>query len=311
MNKYYGYISHLQIGSNEITLDKPFDAFEKIATAPRERVREVFKKYNIILNDRDLDKTIEIMGQYYKDRTIRLYDILPKSVKNGINQICRNLFGIGFKNNINRDVVAQDFFEHTIRNMGCELSLMELSDDTILQAKEMRDNFNAMYSDIFNSIEDIRTEDPERAALIERVKVAFAEAEGFSRQINYMNNDIPKNVRRYYMHFNSEITEFNKKVNVTPVRIHDINQVYNFLRNQLPREFTTDELKGFIVLICRSTMNLDFSDIVNVAYVYRLLDNIMKYHLIPDESLSNMLDNVKDVIIQLRGFMNYSRKGNR
>ena len=309
MNNFYGFISKATIGKNTFEFEKPFDPYEMFATSPRERVREAFKKYKIVLNDKDLDKTIQLMGEFYKDRTLRLYNLLPRSVQFAIDQICRGMWGIGIRENLNREDMAQSLFENVINNMGCELALMQLSDETVLKAKDMRDTFNKMYSDIFKSIDEIREEDPERAELVTNIKKAFEEAENFDRQIEYMNNDIPKNVRRYYMNFNSSCYEFNRKANVTPVRMHDMDRVYVFLRKSLSRDFTTDEVKAFITLLCRSTMDLDFSNIVNVAYVYRLLDNILKHNLTPDETFDTMIKNVQDVIIKMRQLILSSKKG--
>ena len=309
MNNYYGFISKATVGNNEFEFEKPFDPYEMFANSPRERVREAFNKYKISLNDKDLDKTIQLMGEFYKDRTLRLYDALPKSVQTAIDKICKGMWGMGIRENFNRDNLAQGLFENVINNMGCELALMQLSDETVVKAKDMRDRFNKMYSDIFNSIDEIREEDPERAELIANIKKTFEEAESFSRQIEFMKNDIPKNVRRYYMHFNATCYEFNKKVNVTPVKMHNIDHVYAFLRKRLGRDYTTDEIKAFVTLLCRSTMNLDFDNIVNVAYVYRLLDNILKHNLAPDDTLDTLLKNVQDVIIKMRALILSSKKG--
>ena len=209
----------------------------------------------------------------------------------------------GYNSIISREEIAK-FIIDSIIDDGEFKAIMKQFDDemnayTSETSKEMIDILSNAYDDIFNNIDEIRKEDPEKADRLEKVKAAFEEATNFNKQIQFLTADKPRNVRKYKRRVHAITDTFNNLVNVGEIKIPNINELFDIIKLRLP-QYNKDQINEFIILLCRSTMDLDFNVLSNIAYVYRLVDRIYKFKFITagyeDDETTQVFNDISDVI---------------
>lgn len=271
----------------------------------KEILKAAFKEAKLGLNLKESDSLAQLVLEYRENNSIKIFNRLPGPLKSKVNMIYKtNGKGIRSSNSIiSREEIAK-FIIDSIIDDGEFKAIMKQFDDemnayTSETSKEMIDIFSNAYDDIFNNIDEIRKEDPEKADRLESVKVAFEDATNFNKQIEYLNNDKPRNVRKYHRRAHAIIDTFNNLVNVGEIKIPNINELFDIIKLRLP-QYNKDQINEFIILLCRSTMDLDFSVLSNIAYVYRLVDRIYKFKFITagyeDEESTKVFNDISGVI---------------
>ena len=244
----------------------------------RDLLRTAFRNGPLGLDDIDAEIFIDIVLDYQKNPKSSYYNRLPKPIKDQVD-------GIWFKQNrsrqkpMNKDLITNhilynitkdDMFNQIITGLN-----NEMNNEVIKIRKELKESITKAYDDLFDKIEEIRKEDPERADRIQAIKDSTDKAKNFNVQLEYLLKDKPRNVRRYHQHYNSDITEFDKKANTTNINIPKLDKLYPILKAYLPKKYNNaDDIKGFIVLLARSIMDMDLTYLPNIAYAYRLIDSI-------------------------------------
>ena len=92
---------------------------------------------------------------------------------------------------------------------------------------------------------------------------------------------------------------------MTDIKVPDITQLYDIIKLRLPT-YSSDDIKAFIVLLARHAMDLDFTEVKNIAYVYRLVDSIYKYKFITaayeDEHSKAVMDRVSHIMDEINQY---------
>ena len=310
-------LNSIIVNNKEYEIEKYFDIMEEISKTPKDELRKAFKKHSLILNDNELDIIINLLNEYYNDRSISIYERLPKSIKKSVNNAYRKMYNVGYRsmNNIN---IIKAVFDSILGDVTYEIALNSITkqydEETIKYNRKIRDAYENMYEIAFNSIDDLKEEDPEKAEYIQTIKDAFEKAKTFKPQIEFLHNDRPKLVKRYAMNYNSISTEFVKKTTGSKLKLNDPSELYNVIRRFLPKEYDSTDIKRFISLLAKSIMDLDYTDMANSCYAYRLFDSISQHKLAEKNKdidvfvrIANVIDEINRVIKEYEN-KNHKRK---
>ena len=278
---------------------------EKIPLAPIEVLKAAFMEKRFGLDETDAEKMANLIVDFEKDDKISIYDKMPKDMQKYINRICMTILSrFGRRQQVSRELVAKQFLKEFTSDVSYNAAISslvgEMEQDIIETDREVRQLYNGAFQDAFNDIEHLRAEgNNELADRIQSVKDAFELAESFEDVMTYLKNDTRRNVKRYHQHYNSEITTFNNRSGYKNAKVPAIDNMYAILRRNLPKKYDTDDIKGFIVLLARSTYNRDLDTLANIAYVYKLVDSINKYFIQKKEISEQTFNKVCKIIDEM------------
>lgn len=261
--------------------------------------REVLKNYDITYEE--ATDVISLINSYKANESINYYDKLPKKLKSiadGIRDISIRS-GAPMSKDTAAKSLLKEFMNDAEFNSVVSAFQSELS-DTI---NDMNIGYSKLFSDafddVFSRIDEIQTTNPEQAEKIREVKAAFDRSNSFDIQKSFAQKTSAHKfdkllIRRY----DSCVFCFNKRVNVTDVKIPDIRELIPIIHNNLP-QYTIDEIKKFIITICETISGMDFeNNVADLAYIYKLINNIYVYKFLQEQTEeSNLLfGNIAEVI---------------
>ena len=317
--KITGEIDHIRYKNRTRIVTPYFNVYENIISAPREKLKDSFRRQKIKLSDNDLDILVKLLEKYHNNRTIKIYDELPKSIKKEINNAIKRMYNIG-QRNLNYNSMTASMFDSILNEVGAGIALSKLSDgfneETLKYEKKIRDSFDDIYMTAFNRLDEIQITDPDKAELLRAMKDAFERAKDFRLQVEYLHNDNPKNVKRYNLHYNSVMEEFYKLANTSIMKFDHPSELYDILRRFLPKEYNVDDIKRFLVLLIKPMLSLDFKKIPDVAYAFRVIDSIVQYKIRPKDKdieifvlIANIIDEINKIILKRDNEMKNIKKG--
>ena len=295
------------------------------------KIRRVLKNFDKELTDKDIDILLELMERTNKSESVFLFNKLPQIIQKRLNATIKHSNFRGSQtvqkeklagdylsflaNNIMRLVWADAMKEQPKKELD-EDRLPPIEDEKLLEEwkakralykihKDIDDLLKNTYKEAFDNVEEIEKEDPARADRVRAVQKGFKYAENFQPLIDYLDNDSPKNIKRYHQHYNSDTETMHKYVgsNCFKIAAPSTSMMYNFLRNHLdPNKYNTNDIKAFITLVCRSIMEEDVNDLEEFSYVFKLLSNIYTINMTPQqqeftfEEISKVIDYMKSKI---------------
>jgi len=297
------------------------------------RIKRVLKEYDKELSEDDIDTLISLMEQINKGNTSFLFAKLPKIIqKRVLSTLKNNKKNPGGNTALLKEKLARDYLSFfadniikfvwadALKNQSQqeldEDKLPPIEDEKLLEEWKAKKELNKISKDIddllknsfkeaFENIEEIEKEDPARAERIKAVKSGFEHAENFQELIDYIDNDSPRNIKRYHQHYNSdtELLHNYLATNCFKIAAPSTSMMYDFLRQFLDKKYTTDDIKGFITLLSRMLMQQNVNDLEEFAFVFKLLSNIYCINATPNqrEIIINNIAKVIDYMITKKG----------
>lgn len=210
------------------------------------------------------------------------YNLLPDSFR-GIADGIRDV-SIRQGQKMSKDKAAIFVIDQLVHdsefNNAMETVQAEISAVTMEMNTEYGKIFSDTFNEVFNRIDEIKVTDPEKAATIEAIKNAFDESTTFTRQLEYAKKIGANKLTKLAKRLDGEAIYFNKKVNVTDVKVPDIRELVAIIHNNLP-DYDVEIARKFVVILCKTMMDIDVEkDIVGLAYVYKTINNIYIYKFI-------------------------------
>lgn len=264
-------------------------------------IKSVLSAYD--LDDVSIMQMLKIIDEYKAGNQKSLYSRLPEKLQAMVNGIIMtethgniNIKQLGPMRNSIAKMLVDDF----INDAKISASVDEFNSEMASAINEMNTEYDSMLGDaidtVFNKIEDIRTENPDRAEKIESVKSAFDNASTFEKQLEFAKRTSINKFNKLLTRYDDDVFYFNKTVNSNTigVKINDIEEIAPIIKMALP-QYTEDDIKKFIICICRTIDNID--DLAGIAYEYRMIASIYKYKFVPiDEKGEIIFENVSKVI---------------
>lgn len=283
---------------------------------PRDVLKEALKQSELgIESDEDAETMIDLILEYRKNKNIKLFDRLPAKMKTLVEKFYRSM---NPKHAIrsSKESIAKYFVDEIISAASFDKALkdidIEMRDAYNTMEKEMAVIMDEAYNGIFDSIDEVRKEDPEKADKIQKVKDAFDRAKTFDYQLQFLHTQKHRDVRKYHIRFNDACSTFNKIVNTNLIalRIPKMEEIYEILKMWLPL-VPKDDLKEFCTLICKSVENMDFSDIGDTAYVYKLIDSMYVFkhrHTSTYFEYEDFFKSIQDIISAINLYKNSNKE---
>ena len=244
--------------------------------------KEILKEYNI--TNEDAANLFKVILDYKNDGIVEgLYNKLPQSAKKIADSFV--IVGKAESVKVSKDNAAKTIIESFITDAKFSRSVDEFNEEmnklTINTNKEYRLIMNEYIEELYKDIDNIRTEDPEKAETLERIKKSFDDAGKFTKELEYLNHTSAKKLKKTVQNsYDSECFYFNKKVNTTDIKLPDIRGLYPIIKKALPG-FTELQIKEFIITICKASYNLDVkNNIEDLAYIYKSIENIFAFRAI-------------------------------
>lgn len=255
--------------------------------------RDTLSYYDV--SDNEIEGLIEVIQKYKAGVNMNYYNALPK----GIQIICDSMAPM---NGGNKNVAAKFMLKSLVSDAKYGAAVEEyktkinsVMDDT---DKDFKNLMDGSINKVFDDIDKIREEDPEKAEKIEKIRKAFDDAKVYQKELDaiaagYNDKKLAKLVNR----FDGECMYFNKKVNSNALGlvIPDISKMYSIIKKALDG-FTEIQIKKFILLIIKNSYNINTDDIAEMAYIYRAVDNVLSFGY----STSFESDRAKEVFEAIR-----------
>lgn len=254
--------------------DKNLDDIE----ITNDNIDDILKEYN--LQQSDVEKMISIINDYKNHTgTGNYYNRLPDTFKQIADGI--RLMGNRHGQSIGKNYAACILIYELIHDAKFAKAMDDFEKEFKDLSNEMNKEYNKIFTDafeeIFANIDKLEVEDPEKAEKIKGIKSAFENASNFDIQMEYAKKIGANKLTKLAKRFDSEALYFNNKVNVTDVKVPDIRELLQVIHTNLP-DFDILTIKKFIIIICKSTEKIDVEkDIIGLAYIYKLINNIYVY----------------------------------
>ena len=279
-----------------------------VVPSSAESVQENENDIKSVLNSYDLDdesiiQIIKVIDEYKAGKQTSLYSRLPEKMKRMVNGILMTETGgnINYKQlGAARNTIAKMLIDDFINDAKISASVDEFNSEMASAINEMNTEYDSMIGDtidnVFNKIEEIRLENPDRAEGIEAVKKAFDDASTFEKQLEFAKKTSANKFNKLLTRYDDDVFYFNKTVNsnTVGVKVNDIEEILSIIKMALP-QYNEDDIKKFIICICRTIHNID--DLAGIAYEYRMIASIYKYKFVPiDEKGEIIFKNISKVI---------------
>ena len=285
-------------------------AEDTLANSPKEMVKQaIITSSEGTITEAEAEDFLNLLIEYQKcEGKMKVYDRLPASMKKKVDAGVKELLMSGTKG-ANKELVAK----YVIDGITSEVLFSSIFDDINkeihAETRKLDEELSAItasaYEELNNKLEELRETDPEKAKKIEKLQAAIERSKSFDTQLEYLKNDTLKNIKRYPLRYNDEVYQFNKIVNTTDIKIPNVDELYEVIKLRLPN-YTKDQIRSFIVLLCRSTKDLDLSELDNLAYVFKLIDSIYRFKFITaayeDENSERIFNGISEVISQIENY---------
>lgn len=261
---------------------------------------------NPAMDEKDMLAFASLISKYKKDKTYPVYKNMPESMKEAVRQvaIANNIPASGW----NR--VATMILEEFVNDSKIDDAFIDLEKviDDALDMPSVVDMYsehtkNIMETYIPEMAEKIKDEFPDKAARLLEVRDAFVRSYTFSfaKESYDTNARVRKAMRRWESEYSKCLESFNFLNSRSNFKMNDVTEIVQVLSdilitepNQIremhsksgeiiPERYqmlldlnaSMEDVIKFCILICKSCMNLDPENVVDAAYMYYMVKNII------------------------------------
>lgn len=265
-------------------------------------IKDVLELYD--LDDESVIQMLKLIDDYKAGNTSHLYSKLPEKMQSMVNGVIMTETGgspINIKNlTAYRNSTAKMLIDSFISDAKISAAVDDFNKEMSMTMDEMNTEYDKLLNDaidnVFNKIDEIRSEDPNQAEKIESVKYAFDTATTFEKQLQFAKRTPSNKFNKFITRYKDDVYYFNKRVNSNSigVKVNDIEEIVPIIKNALP-QYTEEDIKKFVICICRTIENID--ELAGIAYEYRMISSIYKYKFVPiDDKGEIIFENISKVI---------------
>lgn len=258
------------------------------------------------LSDSEVFQMMDTLSKMRDDPKYPVYANLPQKVQLTISKLAYDN-----KVPINKlDAISRSMMEELLSEAGIDNALIDLERaiDDALKIPSIMDLYtehtrSVMETIIPQTIEQIKDEFPEKAEMLSKVKDAFTRSYTFStaREAYNTNSRVRKAIRRYETEYIRCVDRFNYLNEKSNFKMNDARHLYDVLvkilitdpdishsmhtqngeevpamdMKLLEMDITDIDIKKFCILICKHCRNMNPDDVIDAAYMYYLVRNII------------------------------------
>ena len=306
---------------------------EVSAEVPKDSIAAMAKD-TYDLTDDEVINMLDIISNMKKDPKYPVYKNMPEKLKAVIREIAaKNAIPANQFNALARMVMLEFVSDSEIQNVFIDL---EKSLNEALKLPSVMDLYTehtrtVMEENIPKMVEEIKDTDPDKAALLLKVKDEFTKSYTYTfAKDEYMNNSrLRKAVRKHDKNLKRALDEFNFRNEKSNFKMNDVRELPEVLAHILGAETVSiynsykadeieppahvhkaydlradyDDINKFCILICKSCENLNPKDIADAAYMYYMMKNIivLKHsNEAKTEFAAELISNICDTITFIR-----------
>lgn len=272
------------------------------------------------LSDEDMISFLATISKFRKKEVTNVYQELPESVKNIIKEFAVSQ-GLPFSE---YPRIAKMFVEQIVSQAELDETFIDIekSIDETLKMPTMADLYSehtkrTMDEKIPEFIEKVRAENPEGAELLEKIRENFYTSYKLDdlKEHYETNSRTRKLIRRDWDNPIRFCDEINVKNHRSKFKMPDCRSIspaldHVFLKENHDPEsriaqmnITEEDVSKFMILFCRTFMNIDPDNVVDAAHIYYALKNITMLNLTNETKTSfaaELINNICDIIEFIR-----------
>lgn len=286
------------------------------------------------LTDDEVISMLDIISNMKKDPKYPVYKNLPEKLKAVIREIAaKNAVPANQFNALARMVMLEFVSDSEIQSVFIDL---EKSLNEALKIPSVMDLYTehtrtVMEENIPKMVEEIKDTEPEKAALLLKVKDEFTKSYTFSfAKEEYMQNSrVRKAVRKHDKNLKRTLDEFNFRNEKSNFKMNDVRELPEVLAEVLVGEpfriyesykadntevpeniqkivdmrIDSNDIDKFCILICKTCENYNAREITDAAYMYYMMKNIivLKHsNEAKTEFAAELINNICDTITFIR-----------
>lgn len=261
--------------SEKIETDQPIVGIDNVQPST-EDYKEVFNEYSLQTND--IDKLFSLIEKYKKSENINYYNDLPESIKSiadGVRSIS-STNGAPIGKNAAAKYILNEFIHDAKMNNAFNTYIEEINNAVSEMNEGYKNIISKTFDETFKKIDQIEAENPEQAEKIRLVKKSFDDAITFKKQLEYAEKISANKLKKITKKYSQETAYFNNLVNVTDVKIPNIRELPDIIFKALP-QFSIKDIEKFIIVICKSSYELNMNNTLDLAYIYKMINSIYEY----------------------------------
>lgn len=265
------------------------------------------------ISNESIKVLLEIVNRKINKENFNVYKAFPEEVQKMINKYMSSI-QVPVNSNEGkqfRNIISEQLIDEFITNINIDKTMndfnKELEDlfakgsselaDTIVGYTEER---NRKYREYANEIEDEEKKE-KLNEILNSIDEAYnlSNLKEFSKRCKIKKFDLEKPQKIY--------SSFLRKYADSTYNIYDINMATPILyRNINPKDeeiFSLNDINAFFICFCKQCMNMSSDDVVQHAYMYYTIYNIVIIDLNKGNKKDisdKLLDNIKEIIYNLR-----------
>ena len=257
--------------------------------------------------DEEIKELISVIMRYRSGESFSVYNALPETVKKFVNVMAMELGTPRDKYNMIAKSVLDQFIAEA--NIDQEFIDFQKALEKELEIPNMIDmysehNKERMEVTILESADKLQEQYPEKAEMLRQVSKTFTETYKFTRLKDCLANDpkVMRKLRRSKTLYKRYCDEFNYKNKDSQYKINDIYMVGKVLNKVLPSDILVDDIYKFVTLFCKTCEDLNPNDVVDCAYMYYFIKNIIMLEYADEaktefskELISNIINMINEI----------------
>jgi hypothetical protein len=253
------------------------------------------------LSDEEAMKVFDIISRYKAGEKFNIYHELPEKIQN----IVRGLNG---NNMATINATARDLLNHFINEIESDKAFVDLQVSISNELKQI--NISQMYNDELKQNMEVelpkKADELEAAGEIEKantlrvISETFIDSYTLKTVLHELNNNqsIRKKIRKDLSRYKRFVNEFNYKYLKSKFKIKDIKLLEKVLPEVLKNEgITVDDVKKFIIVICKVTKNMSPENIIEHTFMYYTIQNLLMLQYV-DLDVSEFGKQIYDNVVQ-------------
>lgn len=287
------------------------------------------------LDENEAYEFIKVIGDFRAGKVIPdIYNTLPKKIQDTINKLMlESKIPVQHRNEVSK-LILREFINSA--EVDAAFVDFEKALNETLNIPSMVDMYGEHIKEIMEKnipemIEKIKDEEPEKAAMLEKVKDGYTKSYTLEllKEAYESSSSMRKSVRRSDIDFRRCLDDLNRKNSTTRFKMYDVYEVPNALAKvlcadpvahyarcielgtEIPESVqklvdfktTEEDIKKFCVLLACSCEDLNAEDVIDASYMYYLTKNIiMLRHTAEGKTgfAAELINNICDVIALIR-----------
>lgn len=256
------------------------------------------------LSDPDIIEILTFMRTVEQNPPKKLYNILPRAIKEVIDSSCKSMPQPDIK-----EIAAREFYNMIYSELRVDKEFLEL-DEMIKKEMDLPDIADMyldyikdiMEQDLLKKADIVESQSEEKAEILRKMSAAFTDSytyETLRRKIGNKKSIINKQLTKELKDYDKYCLKINAMYKHSNFIIVDTRSLLYILDRKLPEDIHIDSIKKFIILLFQICRNKDISKIEDHTYIYystKLIQALDHIDSPKTDMSTTIVQNITDII---------------